>query len=111
LAQVLRKTFGMQSYIELLGFSFSNTLQTICGVKVIVLRPSSTARLLISGQSPLSTVNTLPNNLLKISALILISVVIVSSSTFNATEAIVNFSLLLIKLKKLPKLFLHGIYL
>ena len=35
LAQVLRKTFGMQSYsLEVLGFSFSNTLLTVCGSKV-----------------------------------------------------------------------------
>lgn len=108
LAQFLRKTFGMQSYpLEVLGFSFSNTLLTVCGVKVIVLRPSSTARLLTSGQSPLSTVNTLPKNLLKIPAFILGSVVIVSSSIFSPTEAIFDFSLLLIKLKKLPRLFLR----
>ena len=65
--------------LEVLGFSFSKTLLTISGVKVIYAGHrlvSSTARLLTSEQSPLSTVNTLPKNLLKISAFILGSVLL-----------------------------------
>ena len=52
-----------------------------------------------------STVNTLPKNLLKTSAFMLGSVVIVSSSISRPAEVTYDFSLLLIKLKKLPRLF------